>query len=155
MRKGLPLPRTPRREALRKKEESVSCMICGDDHPTHQCPWKDEVHRFLAQQWPPTTAYCPNTSFPPQPQNMVSTNIASSQGGMEGIPHDEGYSLNDTIFMCEKIVNLQKRAKNYEIFKPSHDTLEAMSSSPHGGPLQIEKPYFDALFTPRREFYNT
>jgi hypothetical protein len=22
--------------------------IFGEDHPTHQCPWKDEIHRFSA-----------------------------------------------------------------------------------------------------------
>jgi hypothetical protein len=26
---------------------------CGEDHPTHNCPWKNEVHCFLAQQKAP------------------------------------------------------------------------------------------------------
>jgi hypothetical protein len=48
-----------------KKKSQFPCMICGEDHPTHQCPQKDEVHIFLAQQKAPPTTYCLNSSFSP------------------------------------------------------------------------------------------
>jgi hypothetical protein len=64
MRKGLPLPKTPRREALRKKEELFPCMICGEDHPTHQFLGRMRSIYFWHNNGPPI-AYCLNPSFPP------------------------------------------------------------------------------------------
>jgi hypothetical protein len=65
---------------------------------------------------------------------------------MEGTPHHEGSSLNAAIFMCHQTVNLQMRAKNYEIPEPSYGFVpEAVSSSHLGGPLHIENPHFEAL----------
>jgi hypothetical protein len=83
---------------------------------------------------------------------MVATNISPPQGGMECTPHHEGSSLNDTIFLCEQTINLQMRAKNYVIPKPSHDAPEETSFSHHGGPLHIEKPYFDTSLFPLKGF---
>jgi len=90
-------------------------MICGEDHPTSQCPQKDGVHRFLAQNFPPKQPFV-LTHPPPPPQNMVATNPASPQGGMEGTPLQEGSSSNASIFMCDQMVNLQTREKKYDIF---------------------------------------
>jgi hypothetical protein len=36
-----------------KNKSRFPDMICGEDHPTHQCPQKDEVHQFLAKQKAP------------------------------------------------------------------------------------------------------
>jgi hypothetical protein len=99
-----------------KRKIHFICTICGDDHPTHQCPWKDEVHIFLAQQQAPQHPIVLTHPFPPQPQNMVSTNLAPLQGGMECTPHHEGSSSNAYFFMCDHIINLQTQDKNYDIF---------------------------------------
>jgi hypothetical protein len=49
----------------------------------------------------PQEAFCLNPFFPPQPQNMVSTNLTPLQGGMEGTPHPDGSSSNVSTFMCD------------------------------------------------------
>jgi hypothetical protein len=33
-----------------KKKSRFPCTICGEDHPTHRCPKKDEIHCYLVQQ---------------------------------------------------------------------------------------------------------
>jgi hypothetical protein len=119
-----------------------------EKHPTHQCPWKDEIHRYLAQQKAPQQSIVLTHPFPAQPQHMVATNSTSPQGGMAGTPHHEGYSLNATIFMYDQTINLQTQVENYHIFDPSHAMLEESSSSQPEGPLQIEKPTFDVPLWP-------
>jgi hypothetical protein len=61
-----------------KRKNQFPCMIYGEDHPTHQFPRKDEVHKFLAQQFPPPPPpqqlVLLTHPFPPQPHNMVSKN---------------------------------------------------------------------------------
>jgi hypothetical protein len=86
---------------------------------------------------------------------MVAKNLSPPQGGMEGTPHHKGYSSNVSIFMCDQMVNLQMRAKNYDIPETSHVTPKATSSSQRGGPLHIEKPFLMHHFTPQRMFFNT
>jgi hypothetical protein len=102
----------------------------------------------LAQQWAPQQPIVLTHPFPPQPQNMVATNPSPPQGGMEGTPHHEGSSSNASMFMCDHTINLQTRAKNYDIPEPSHASPEATSSSHPSGPLQIEKPFLDAPLHP-------
>jgi hypothetical protein len=53
---------------------------------------------------------------------MVATNHVLPQGEMEGTPHHEWYSSNDSIFMCDHMVNFQMQAKNYDRAEPSHTT---------------------------------
>jgi hypothetical protein len=79
---------------------------------------------------------------------MVATNLSPPQGGMASTPHHEGSSSNVVIFMCDQTVNLQTRAKNYDILDPSHIVTEAASSSHPSGHIQIVKPSFDASLRP-------
>jgi hypothetical protein len=50
-------------------------------------------------------------------QHMVATSYSPHKGGMEGTPHHEGSSSNDSFFMCDHMVNLQTRENNYDTFK--------------------------------------
>jgi hypothetical protein len=53
MRKGLPLPKLPRREALRRKGKLISLHHLWGGPSHSPVPSKDEIHRYLAQQWAP------------------------------------------------------------------------------------------------------
>jgi hypothetical protein len=64
------------------------------------------------------------TLFPSQYQNMVSKNPAPLQGGMVGTPHQEGSSSNYYVLICDQMVNLKMRTKNYDILEPSHSTTK-------------------------------
>jgi hypothetical protein len=44
-----PLPAKTIKGGMKEKKKSLfPCMIFGEDHPTHQCPRKDEINRYLA-----------------------------------------------------------------------------------------------------------
>jgi hypothetical protein len=83
---------------------------------------------------------------------MVATNLSPLQGGMASTPHHEVSSSNVVIFMCDQTMNLQTRAKNYDILDPSHIVTEAASSSHPSGHIQIYKPSFDASLRPPNGF---
>jgi hypothetical protein len=64
------------------------------------------------------------------------------------MPHHKGSSLNASIFMCDHMVNLKTQANNHDTSEPIPIVHDLTSSSHPGGPLQIEKPYFDTLLHP-------
>jgi hypothetical protein len=131
-----------------KRKAQFPCTICGEDHPTHQCPQKDEIHQYLAQQRGPPTTYCINSSLPSPTSKHGCLKSFPSTRGITGTPHHEGSSSNASIYMCDHMVNLQTQNKNYDIPEPSNASPDATSSSQPSGPLQIEKPFLDAPLHP-------
>jgi hypothetical protein len=134
----------------------LSCIICGDDKYTRDCPHHDEADKIFQGNSQPIVLTQPFS----QQQSMVAQ--TPSLGGSSSHPHDEALT-SAHIYMFNGI-NLTTLSKTYDtLVKPdkgkitnSIDTLPDPSPSfvsppsvnPPSGPLQIEKPTFDFILRP-------
>jgi hypothetical protein len=155
LRKGLPPPKTPRREALRRKGRVIfPAWFVGRTTLLTSVLGRmrsiDFWHNKKAPQQPVVLTH----PFPPQPQNMVATNPSPLQGGMEGTPHHEGSSLNASIFMCDQMVNLQTEPRTMTFL-----SLPMFAQKQHLLPslvalFRLRSHILMHHFTPQRVFFD-
>ena len=101
-------------------------MICGEDHYTKGCPHREEVNKFLKGNSQPIVLTNP---FPPQHQQMVAQNPAPLKGGHAGHPSQVDASTCARVLMCTETIDLNTRAKTYDIF-PKRMPMEVLMINP-------------------------